>query len=409
MKNLNVLISGASIAGPALAYWLNQYGFKTTIIEKSPTLREGGHAIDIRGMSREVVKRMGIMPQIQQAVTKTRGISFVNKDNKILAGMDAELFGGEGPISQFEILRGDLAEILYAITKNTTEYIFDDTISAIQQDTDGVTVAFQKAAPRKFDLVFGADGLHSNVRALVFGEESKFIQNLGYYLAICSAPSPVELNHRELAYNIPGKVAAIYPCKKPGEAKLMFNFTSPPLQYDRHDITQQKQILANVFSGAGWVVPQMLQEMWKAPDFYFDTMSLVRMDSWSKGRVTLVGDAGYCPSPLTGQGTNLALVGAYILAGELKAAEGDYQTAFAVYEKEMRDYVEQNQKTAERNGKGFMPPSNFKIWLRNTNIRMLPHLPWKGLIEKMMLKTPILDLKDYAALPQLASASTSPL
>lgn len=394
LKNKNILISGASIAGPALAYWLGRYGFNPTVVEQAPSLRQGGYAIDIRGAARIVAGRMGIMPAVRQATNNTRGVTFVNSANKPQASMSAELFGGEGLVSEFEILRGDLAQILYDATKDTTEYIFNDSITSICQSESGVQVTFERSQPRHFDLVVGADGLHSNVRGLVFGEESQFIRHLGYYVSIFTTTNYLNLDHHELIYNMPGKLAGIYPTRENKEAKVMFYFTSALPHYDRPHREQQKKILAEVFAGEGWEIPRLLKCMQEAPDFYFDSISLIQMERWSKGRVGLLGDAGYCPSPLSGQGTNLALVGAYVLAGELKAAAGDYRTAFTRYEAELREYVERNQKSAE-NGKWFVPSSRFKIWFRNLNMRMLPYLPWKGLIAKAIQKQNAITLKDY--------------
>ena len=395
IKNRNILISGASIAGPALAYWLSRHGFHPTVVERAPALREGGYAIDIRGAARDVAERMGIMPEVRRATTKTRGMSFVDSANKPQASMSADLFGGEGLVSEFEILRGDLAHILYAATRDTTEYIFNDSVTSLSQSDEGVQVTFEQSKPRTFDLVVGADGLHSNVRAQTFGDESQFIRHLGYYVSIFTTANHLHLDRWELVYSMPGKLAAIYSTRQNSEAKVMFYFTSPQVQYDRHDMGEQKKILAKVFDGEGWEVPRLLKAMGDAPDFYFDSISLIQMDSWSKGRAVLLGDAGYCPSPLSGQGTNLALVGAYVLAGELKAAAGDHRTAFARYEEEMRGYVEQNQKTALGGGKWFIAPTRFKIWLRNLNIRMLPYLPWKGLIARAIQKQYAITLKDY--------------
>lgn len=394
LKNRNILISGASIAGPALAYWLSRFGFNPTVVEQAPCLREGGYAIDIRGAARTVAERMGIMPAVRQATNNTRGMSFVNSANKPQASMSADLFGGEGLVSEFEILRGDLAQILYNASKARTEYIFNDSITSISQSEGGVWVTFEHSSPRNFDLVAGADGLHSNVRRLVFGEEAQFIRNLGYYVSIFTTDNHLNLDHHELIYNMPGKLAGIYPTRQNSEAKVMFYFTSSLPDYDRHDREQQKKIVTEMYTGEGWEIPRLLKSMQEAPDFYFDSISLIEMDSWSKGRVALLGDAGYCPSPLSGQGTNLALVGAYILAGELKEASGDYSKAFTNYEQALHGYVKKNQMSA-KNGKWFIPPSRFMIGFRNLNIRMLPYLPWKGLIAKSIQKQSAITLKNY--------------
>ncbi|GCE10699.1 FAD-dependent monooxygenase [Tengunoibacter tsumagoiensis] len=406
LKNRTILISGASIAGPALAYWLSRYGFKPTIVERAPAPRAGGNAIDIRGGSRAVVERMGIMPAIRQALTNQRGMSFVDSSNRPQATMGVELFGGEGLVSDFEILRGDLVQILYEATRDTTEYIFHDTITALSENEEGIQVTFEKGQPRIFDLVLGADGLHSTVRQLSFGAESEFSRHLGYYISIFTAANHLQLDRWQLVYNMPGKLAGVYTAHQNSEVKAMFLFASSPLQYDRHNSEEQKKILTRVFANEGWEIPRLLNAMDDAPDFYFDSISLIQMERWSKGRIALVGDAGYCPSPLSGQGTNLALVGAYVLAGELAAAAGEYQTAFARYEEKMRGYVEKNQKAAVDGGKWFIPPTQSMIRLRNLNMRMLPYLPWKGLIARAIQKQTAITLQDYTE-AQASSGSAS--
>jgi 2-polyprenyl-6-methoxyphenol hydroxylase-like FAD-dependent oxidoreductase len=395
MKNKNILISGASIGGPALAYWLVRYGFHPIVVEQAPMLREGGYAIDIRGAARDVAERMGIMEEVRRATTKTRGMSFVNSANKVQASMSVDQLGGEGIISEFEILRGDLSHILYAATRDTTEYIFNDSITSLAQSEEGVRVTFKRSEPRTFDLVIGADGLHSNVRALAFGDESQFIHHLGYYVSIFTAANHMHLDGWQLVYNMPGKLAGVYSSRQNSEAKVMFYFTSPQIAYDRHNSQEQQEIVAKMFAGEGWEIPQLLKAMQDAPDFYFDSISLIQMPCWSKGRVSLLGDAGYCPSPLSGQGTNLALVGAYVLAGELKEAGGDYHAAFVRYEEAMREYVERNQKAALDGGRWFVAPTRLMIWLRNLNIGMLPYLPWRGLIAKVIQQQYVIALRDY--------------
>jgi len=378
VKNGDILISGASIAGPALAYWLRRYGFNPTIVERAPALREGGYKIDIRGAAVDVAARMGILADIRQHSTGMRATTFVNRAGKRLATMDADLFGGR-TAGDVEIMRGDLAHLLYEATWQNTEYIFDDSITSIAQHEAGVDVAFAHSPPRRFDLIVGADGLHSNVRTLAFGAESEFIQHLNHYIAIYSIPNYLHLDRWELMHAVPGKTAGIYSTHQSSTAKAMFIFAAPPLEYDRRDSAQQKQILAETFATEGWEVPQMLKHMAASPDFYFDSISQVHMDRWSNGRAVLVGDAAYGPSPASGQGTSLALVGAYVLAGELAAAE-DEHTALCSYEREMRPFVEQNQRLAPENLKGMVLRSRPQIWFQTQMIRLLPHLPGKDKI-----------------------------
>ncbi|MEO6979174.1 MAG: FAD-dependent monooxygenase, partial [Mucilaginibacter sp.] len=343
METKTILISGASIAGPALAFWLNKYGFKPTIIERAPGIRPGGYAVDFRGVGMEVLEKMNIVSEIKKYETRAGKITIVNKNNKKLASMPDGFTSGE-----LEILRGDLANVFYEATKDNTEYIFDDSITAMQQTAMGVEVAFNKVEPRKFDLVIGADGLHSNVRALAFGDEARFLHHLGIYFAIFTTPNFMDLKDMAgLYYGTLGRRTGIFSARQDTEARASFYFASPAFDYNYRDINAQKDFIRDRFKGEEWQIPQLLKYMDSAPDFYFDSVSQIRMDRWSDGRIALLGDAGYCASPMSGMGTGMAVVGAYILAGELSKADGDYAAAFARYEERMRPFVTAAQKMAE--------------------------------------------------------------
>ncbi|WP_280441351.1 FAD-dependent monooxygenase [Nocardia brasiliensis] len=379
-RNRNVLISGASIAGPALAFWLNRYGFAPTIVERAPVLRTGGQAIDVLGTGTDVVRKMGLLDQVLESSTGKRGTSYVDASGRSRADISSEMFNGVGARGDTEIQRGDLARVLYDATRDDVGYLFGDSITGLTEDAEGVHVTFARAESRTFDLVIGADGVHSNTRSLVFGPEREFLRHMGYYIAIFTTPNLLELDHWEQDYNVPGKIAGSYSARENAEAKAVFAFESGPLDYDYRDVAQQKRILAETFAGVGWAVPRLLAHLDAATDFYFDAMAQIKMDAWSKGRVALVGDAGYCAAPLSGQGANLSLVGAYVLAGELAAARGDHTVAFARYHQEMRPMVEACQRFAEGVGKWYAPPTNSLIRLRNLNVRLLPYLPWRALI-----------------------------
>jgi 2-polyprenyl-6-methoxyphenol hydroxylase-like FAD-dependent oxidoreductase len=378
VRNQDVLISGASVAGQALAYWLRRFGFTPVVVERAPAPRDGGQAVDVRGAAIEVARRTGILDAARAARTGTRGMSYVSSTGKRLASVDGA-FGVIDP-EDVEIIRGDLVSILYQAAGSDVEYIFNDSVSSLTEGADGVTVTFERSAPRTFHLVVGADGLHSRVRGLAFGPEARFLRHLGLYLSVFTIPNDLELDHWQLIYVTPGKSVTVTSARGNREARAIFFFASGPLDYDYRDRGQQQELLAAAFAGAGWEVPRLLTAMREAPDFYFDSVSQVRLDSWSAGRVALVGDAGYCPSPLSGQGSSLALVGAYVLASELRAADGDYRDAFAGYQRRLRDFVERNQQIATGNAKRFTPTSRRQIWLQNQGIRAMPYMPGKNWI-----------------------------
>ncbi|SCA96822.1 Uncharacterized protein BWINRA5_00139 [Bacillus mycoides] len=397
IQTMSVLISGASIAGPALAYWLHRHGFDVTVIERAPALRTGGYGVDIRGAAITVLKGMGILDQVRAADTNLTGVYFVNSKGEF-EGQISEASMGNQQGLDIEIMRDDLSNILYDLTKDTVEYIWDDSITAIHETEAGAEVQFIHGKPQTFDLVIGADGLHSNVRTLTFGDEAQFKRTLGCYISIFTLENYLNLDHRQLLYTIPGKTVGIYSARDNTEARGMFLFQSEALKYDRHDIESQKKLVENAFLGhTGWETSHLLKTMRDAPDFYFDEICQINMPTWSKGRITLVGDAAYGPSPLSGQGSSLALVGAFVLAGELKAADGDFARAFVAYEQKMRKFVEKNQKIGLIAAGSMIEKSNFKIFLRNLMLRIptIMVVQFK-MISKMIAQAANgIELKDY--------------
>ncbi|MEB4210223.1 FAD-binding protein [Mycobacterium sp. 94-17] len=344
----SVLVSGASVAGAATAFWLGRHGFSVTVVERHRGPRPGGQAIDVRGPALTVLERMGLLGAAQTRRTQIRGSSVVDRDGNELS-RDTESTPTGGPIDSpnIELLRDDLVELLYGASQWTAEYLFDDTITAVHDDGAAVSVTFERAAPRSFDLVIGADGLHSNVRRLVFGPEEDFIERLGTHAAIFTVPNFLDLDYWQMWHYGDATMAGVYSARNNAEARAMVGFMDTDLRIDYRDTAAQFAELERRMAGDGWVRPQLLEYMRSAPDFYFDEMAQIKMDRWSRGRVALVGDAGYCCSPLSGQGTSVALLGAYLLAGELKAAaEGenlDYEAGFANYHREFSDYVKRNQ------------------------------------------------------------------
>ncbi|HEY4455691.1 MAG TPA: FAD-dependent monooxygenase [Pseudonocardiaceae bacterium] len=384
MTGKTILISGASIAGPALAYWLRRHGFRPTIVERASAPRPGGQAVDIRGAAVDVVERMGLLEEIRANDTDITAMSYVDSEGGTIATLDAAF--GVVDKRDVEIAKGELTRILYAATRDNVEYLFGDAITGLTEDANGVQVTFEHAAPRRFDLVIGADGLHSNVRSLAFGDEADFLHHLGLYVSIFSTPNTTGLDHAQQIHATPGRVATLTSARDRDQAKAVFFFGSDPLTYHHRDTATQQRLLADAFADTGWEVPRLLRAMADAPDFYFDSVSQIRMESWHQGRVALVGDAAYASSALSGQGTGQALVGAYVLAGELAAADGDHEVAFARYEAAMRTYVEKNQKLGTANTQRFAPSTSAAIRMQNISLKMLKYLPFKGLLMKAMTK-----------------------
>ncbi|MFF0437348.1 FAD-dependent monooxygenase [Streptomyces sp. NPDC004327] len=407
-----VLISGASIAGPALALWLHRYGFVPTVVEKAPALRTGGYKVDLRGDAIGICARMGILDEVRAHSTGMDGGSYVDSRGRTVGELPSEIFGGRTGQDD-EIMRGDLAGILYERTRDDVEYLFGDSLASLAEDADGVEVTFESGTVRRFDLVVGADGLHSHTRRLVFGDERQFKRHLGAYISIFSAPNRLGLTRWETYHARPDKLISVYATagEHSGTAKNCFVFSSPAeLAYDHRDTAAQKRLLADAFAGDDWEIPRLIADAAGAGDFYFDSIATIRMDRWSRGRVVLLGDAAHCTSPASGQGTGLALTGAYVLAGELAAAGGDHEAAFAAYEELMRPGVELNRRFAEKFAKEMTLSSRRKIALRMFMVRVLPRTPFKNLIAKkirdeIQRASTAVPVKEYGAYETTAPAS----
>jgi 2-polyprenyl-6-methoxyphenol hydroxylase-like FAD-dependent oxidoreductase len=346
-----VLVAGASIAGPALAHWLRRREAEVTVVERAPGLRPGGQAVDARGVAKEVIRRMGLDAEVRAARTVTAGAYSVDVDGNVLQTFSAEDDGGDGFIAEIEILRGDLSRVLYDDTRDGVEYLFGDWIAELTQDADGVDVVFAGGDRRRFDLVIGADGLHSGLRAMVFGPRERFVRHLGHVLAFYSVPNEFGLGDWLIEYQENGRSAGLRPIHDATEAMAMFSFPAADLDVEHRDIEAQKRLLRERMAGYGWWTPRILEHVDDTPDFYLDQVAQVVMDRWSNGRVGLLGDAACSSSPMSGQGTGIALVGAYLLAGELATADWDPEAGFAAYEERMRPFAEANQEIGRLNAR----------------------------------------------------------
>ncbi|QNE18777.1 FAD-binding monooxygenase [Kribbella qitaiheensis] len=401
----NVLISGAGIAGPTLAYWLHRYGFRPTVVEVAPTPRPGGQTVDIRGIAREVVTRMGLMPAIKDRLMHELGMEYVNASGRRSAALPVELFDGGGPVAEIEILRGDLAEILLDATAGEVEYLYGDSVTALAEDERGVVVTFREGGERRFDLVVGADGVHSRVRSIAFGPESEYVRHLGGYGSFFTVDAPEPLDGWMKIHSAPGgRWVGLRPDHDPRQAKALLSFRSPTITYNRRDVQEQKALLVKTFAGIGWQTAKILEQLPEADDFYFDTTSQVVVPEWSRGRVALVGDAGYCGSPLAGHGTALSLVGAYCLASELAIADGNHLRAYPEYQRRMQPYVDQRMELPPGGLKMAMPMTKTGIRLRDASTRLMTSRPFRPLLAKATIAAPDqISLSAYDALPGAAA------
>lgn len=368
---MRVLISGAGIAGPALAWWLARYGVQAVVVERSADLRVGGHAIDIRGVALDVIERMGVAEEVRRAKTQLRKLSFVRGGGK--SPVDIPISRAQAGRRDLEIVRDDLSRILYEASRDDVEYIFGDSIAALEQLGSEVEVTFASGATRSFDIVVGADGQHSMTRRLAFGAEAMFTRRFGAYLSIFGVPNLFDLEDTALLYNEPGRAVASYSTVGNQSAKALFLVRSSRPYEELREEAAQKRFLADAFRDAGWETRRLLDALPSSSDFYFDEIAQIHMPSWSSGRIVLLGDAAHGPSPLSGQGTSLALVGALVLADAL-VAHSQPSAAFAAYEKHMRPFVHANQELANFGLRTLIPDSMFFIHFRNTIARFVPLL-----------------------------------
>jgi 2-polyprenyl-6-methoxyphenol hydroxylase-like FAD-dependent oxidoreductase len=350
MNSKRVLISGASIAGPALAHWLHRYGYEVTVAELAPEIRGGGQSVDFKGpVHHTVLTRMGILDAVKDAHVENEDGFLVNAEGRKIGTVPGAFAGGE-----INVPRGDLARIVHDLTAESCEYLFGNSITSLTETADGVEATFTNAAPRTFDLVVGADGMHSNTRALAFGPESDYVSHLGYYYVLAK----INAGDDDLMYNEPGRMAALGGPKAPA----FFVFASDPLPPARDNVDVQKQQVVAAYAGGGWRLPELMAALPDAEEFYMDSISRATLDHYSRGRVVLLGDAAY-GNALGGFGTGLALVGAYVLAGEIAKADGDHTSAFAHYEARFRDYASVSQKVNA--GRLLAPGTPWGIRARN--------------------------------------------
>jgi 2-polyprenyl-6-methoxyphenol hydroxylase-like FAD-dependent oxidoreductase len=391
----SVLISGAGIAGPTLAWWLLRHGFRPTLIERAPHPRTGGYVIDFWGLGYDIAERMGLLPALAAEGYRVEEVRLVDSEGDRVGGFGVDVFRRLTGGRYVSIPRSALARLIFDAVTGRCETLFDNSIAALEQDPDGVTVAFDRGPPRRFDLVIGADGLHSVVRKLAFGREDRFETYLGYVVAAFEAEGYRPRDEGVyVSYSEPGRQAARFALRGERTLFLIIFTADEEVLGATHDAWAQRAMLHSTFDDAGWECREMLAALDDADDLYFDRVSQIRMPAWSRGRVALVGDAAFCPSLLAGQGSALAMTAAYVLAGELARAGGQPEPALRGYETRLRGFIEGKQKAAAGFASSFAPRTHFGIFVRN-HVTKAFRLP---LVADLVLGRSLLDrleLPDY--------------
>ncbi|WP_405164746.1 FAD-dependent monooxygenase [Nocardia sp. NBC_01499] len=361
MKKPEVLIVGAGIAGPALAYWLARNGYRPTVVEHARQLRSGGSAIVVKGPAIPVAERMGILPPLRELATRNRSLTLLDPAGKPVLRLPSS--SGESPT--VEVTRADLSEVLHRSARGDAEFVFDDTVTALDQDEGGVDVTFRRSAPRRFDLVIGTDGMHSTVRRLVFGPERQFVRDLGLYGAtVPLEPDAIDDPSELTMLTVPNRMLVVHPSRTTPLAIFTFR-AARPAPHDRKNIALHKQTVADAYADVRWRAPELVAAYLDHPAPYFDPLTTVRMPSWSRGRVVLLGDAA-AATALLGDGSSMAMAGAYALAEELAAHHGDHARAFATYESRLRREVRPRQRRVGLLARLLVPSTRSGLVVRNT-------------------------------------------
>lgn len=367
-ETLNVLVSGASFAGLATAYWMNRLGYKVTVVEVAKGLKKGGTPVDIREETIDIVKRMGLFDRIWAKRLKPKRTEFRDSTGVTVAAPQPQETDGEASNENCEIERDVLLDIMFDEVKNDVEFIFHDSILSLTDQENEVGVTFKSGSRRSFALLFGCDGNHSSMRSMRFGPEAQYAFFLEHYFGIAIIEKLLIEEDTNQIYNVPGKAVMLNAYNNKTDIVFTF-FSESEIHYDYRDLDQQKRIVLTQFADAGWRTSELLEEAARCKNFYFDTFCQIRMPSWSIGRVALVGDAGYCASPAAGMGGSLAIVGATALADALLKHDGHFEAAFEEYEKNLRPFVDYVQAQAVEGGLAmFAPRTDEDIRRRNAQL-----------------------------------------
>lgn len=391
----HILISGASVAGTSAAWWLTQYGFSVDVVERAPAFRDGGQNVDVRGNAREVLRRMGLEEAALARSTSERGTDWVTEDDGVVARFAAaDSDTDHGPTAEMEIRRGDIARVIYDAVCERAAFRFGDSIAALTQDETGVDVTFASGQQARYDTVIVAEGVGAHTRELVFpGEnEPRWMDMTIAYFSIPAQPGDSDYARQ---YNtVDGRGGTLKPARD-GKLGAYLGLQKKPEGEHEWSVERQRSFIEEQFAGDGWEFPRILEAMKDADDFYFDVLRQVHMARWSSGRVVLTGDAAWCPTALTGVGTSLALVGSYVLAGELAKSEA-IDAACAGYERVMRPFVDEGQDLPKIVPRLLWPHSRFGLAMLRGAMRLASTPPLRKIINNGFARNAsAIDLPDY--------------
>ncbi len=392
---MRIAINGTGVAGPTLAWWLKRYGHEPVLFERAPALRTGGYMIDFWGVGYAIAEKMGIIPELQKKGYLIDSLRLVGREGQPVASMSTAAMRTLVDGRFISIARSDIAATLYH-TCDAVETRFGTYITGLEEQADGVMAALSDGSQEKFDLVVGADGLHSHIRALAFGPETAFEHSLGVEVAACTVAGyqpRAELTY--IGHPAPQKMVSRVALRD-DRTLFLFTFRSELVEQQPQNSAEAKALLHHVYGDMGWEVPAILRCLDDADDFYFDHVSQIRLDHWCKGRVALIGDAAACASLLAGEGTGLAMLEAYVLAGELHRASGDYTVAFRNYEQRLQPFLQKKQQSALTMAAFFAPKNRLQMVLGRLAIQAtaLPYLS-KFLLGQMLQDD--IELPAYAA------------
>ncbi|MFK4835388.1 FAD-dependent monooxygenase [Microbacterium sp. ZW T2_14] len=402
----HVLISGGGIAGLALALQLVRSGIRTTVVERADAPRPGGQAVDLRGASREVAERMGIMPGIDMLRVHEEGMSYVDGEGKVFGRMSMADFDGEGAVAEIEIARGDLAQVLLDAlreaddaTPGLLDLRYGDRLTVLSQDATGVDVELEHAGPARFDVVVGADGVHSATRRLAFGPEEQFATYLGGYAAFFTMPTPADLEEGWFALRfVPGATFGIRPDRDPSTSKAILTLRMDRDTALRGDRAAQEALIDERLAGAGWHAPTVLAALGEASDLYFDELVRIDVPDVANGRVVLLGDAASCGSPMTGQGTATALIGAYLLAARLAETPADPTTALGRYSADIAPFAAAGKEIPGGGIKRMVPATRFEAAMSRALTGLMFSRVMRPLVRRMFAGGTSLSLPEVAPL-----------